>query len=119
MHNSFLNAKFITVLHQLSPKLMRYLLLLVLIFTIISQSAADPKNGAYSQVDFMLTLPDGIKRDCTKLIPNGTPPAGGGNSSSAWVRNLRQWGGGLRTAFLLPFLPVGLPLELIPISPSV
>lgn len=56
---------------------MRYLLLLASLFTIILQSEANPKNGAYSQVDFMLTLSDGVKLDCTKLIPNGAPPAGG------------------------------------------
>jgi predicted acyl esterase len=32
---------------------------------------------SYTQVDFMLTLSDGVKLDCTKFIPDGTPPAGG------------------------------------------
>lgn len=34
-------------------------------------------SQAYTRVDFMLTLSDGIKLDCTKLIPTGSPPAGG------------------------------------------
>jgi putative CocE/NonD family hydrolase len=36
-------------------------------------------NVIYSstQVDFMLTLSDGVKLDCTKFIPDGTPPSGG------------------------------------------
>ena len=32
---------------------------------------------SFTRIDFMLTLQDGIKLDCTKLIPNGSPPAGG------------------------------------------
>lgn len=31
----------------------------------------------YTRVDFMLTLSDGVKLDCTKFIPAGPPPAGG------------------------------------------
>jgi len=34
-------------------------------------------NFAYTRVDFLLTLPDGVKLDCTKFIPAGSPPAGG------------------------------------------
>ena len=30
-----------------------------------------------TQVDFFLTLSDGIQLDCTKFIPDGTPPSGG------------------------------------------
>lgn len=30
-----------------------------------------------TQVDFQLTMSDGIKLDCTKFIPDGTPPSGG------------------------------------------
>lgn len=56
---------------------MRYLLLLAALFVIILQIEASPVSGSYSRVDFMLTLTDGIKLDCTKLIPNGTPPSGG------------------------------------------
>lgn len=32
---------------------------------------------SYTRVDFLLTLSDGIKLDCTKFIPNGNPPSGG------------------------------------------
>ncbi len=34
-------------------------------------------DGSYNQVDFMLTLTDGIKLDCSKFVPSGTPPSGG------------------------------------------
>lgn len=34
-------------------------------------------SGGFTRVDFMLTLQDGIKLDCTKYIPNGGPPTGG------------------------------------------
>lgn len=34
-------------------------------------------SGSYTRVDFMLTLSDGVKLDCSKFIPNGTPPSGG------------------------------------------
>ncbi|MCI0450530.1 MAG: hypothetical protein L0Y79_12245 [Chlorobi bacterium] len=34
-------------------------------------------SGSFQRVDFWLTMPDGIKLDCTKLIPNGSPPSGG------------------------------------------
>lgn len=56
---------------------MRYFLLFALIITLVSAAEAAPLSGSYTRVDFMLTLTDGIKLDCTKLIPNGTPPAGG------------------------------------------
>lgn len=35
------------------------------------------KIQSQTQVDFMLTLSDGVKLDCSKFIPNETPPAGG------------------------------------------
>jgi len=44
-----------------------FFLLLFGTLTIISQT----------RVDFMLTLSDGIKLDCTKFIPFGNPPSGG------------------------------------------
>ncbi len=49
----------------------KFLLFILFIFThsVLSQN--------YTQVDFMLTLSDNVKLDCTKYIPNGTPPAGG------------------------------------------
>ena len=43
------------------------ILLLLLPISILSQT----------RVDFMLTLSDGIKLDCSKFIPVGNPPAGG------------------------------------------
>src|SRR5438874_11848608 len=30
-----------------------------------------------TQVDFFLTLSDGVHLDCTKFIPSGSPPSGG------------------------------------------
>ncbi|RPI16405.1 MAG: alpha/beta fold hydrolase [Ignavibacteriae bacterium] len=34
-------------------------------------------NYCSTQVDFLLTLSDGVKLDCTKFIPDGNPPSGG------------------------------------------
>ncbi len=56
---------------------MRYFLLLASILVLSVSLNAKPGSIAYARVDFMLTLTDGIKLDCTKLIPSGTPPAGG------------------------------------------
>lgn len=56
---------------------MRNILLLFIVFITFSINSASLQSGSYTRVDFMLTLPDGVKLDCTKLIPNGTPPAGG------------------------------------------
>ncbi len=56
---------------------MRYFLLLASILIISASLNAKPGSFAYTRVDFMLTLTDGIKLDCTKFIPAGTPPAGG------------------------------------------
>jgi predicted acyl esterase len=42
-------------------------------FLFIHQS----QSQTFTRIDFMLTLSDGIKLDCSKYIPNGTPPAGG------------------------------------------
>ncbi|MBE2226781.1 MAG: T9SS type A sorting domain-containing protein [Ignavibacteria bacterium] len=56
---------------------MRNLLLLLTAFITLCLGEASLQSGSYTRVDFMLTLSDGIKLDCTKLIPNGTPPAGG------------------------------------------
>lgn len=62
---------------------MRYCILIVL-FIVVSvnifpqhSKSGKKGDGSYTQVDFMLTLSDGIKLDCTKFIPSGTPPAGG------------------------------------------
>jgi predicted acyl esterase len=53
---------------------------LLLLFVFIFQ-AVFLSNGVFAQtftrVDFMLTLSDGVKLDCSKYIPNGTPPSGG------------------------------------------
>ncbi|MCX7877031.1 MAG: T9SS type A sorting domain-containing protein [Ignavibacteria bacterium] len=34
-------------------------------------------SQSYQRVDFWLTLQDGTRLDCTKFIPNGSPPGGG------------------------------------------
>jgi len=55
---------------------MRYFLLLFAVVLLIFSSSSN-SSFAYTRVDFMLTLPDGVKLDCTKFIPSGSPPAGG------------------------------------------
>lgn len=50
-------------------KIFLFLLAFVFIHTLNSQT--------FTRVDFMLTLSDGVKLDCSKYIPNGTTPAGG------------------------------------------
>ncbi len=52
-------------------------LLLVLIFNLTYAQRSLKPGFATSRVDFFLTLSDGTILDCTKFIPNGTPPAGG------------------------------------------
>jgi predicted acyl esterase len=47
------------------------LLALILLFINVISSLT------FTRVDFMLTLTDGIKLDCSKYIPDGTPPSGG------------------------------------------
>jgi len=47
--------------------------LLLLTAIIFQASAVYPQT----QVDFLLTMPDGVKLDCTKFIPDGNPPSGG------------------------------------------
>jgi predicted acyl esterase len=47
---------------------------LLLLTAIIFQASA---VHTQTQVDFWLTMPDGIKLDCTKFIPYGNPPSGG------------------------------------------
>lgn len=56
---------------------MKYFLLIIALFALISHSEAKRGSGSYTRVDFMLTLSDGIKLDCSKFIPSGTPPSGG------------------------------------------
>lgn len=61
------------IIHQITnPKMKKFLFSFILFIIgckLLSQT--------YTQVDFMLTLSDGVKLDCTKFIPNGTPPNGG------------------------------------------
>lgn len=54
---------------------MKYLILILFFISINTLSSSF--KGSYSTIEFMLTLSDGVKLDCTKLIPNGTPPSGG------------------------------------------
>lgn len=51
----------------------KYRIFLLIIFIVLSCKISFPST----QVDFWLTLSDGVKLDCTKFIPDGTPPAGG------------------------------------------
>ncbi len=55
------------------PKNMRKYSVLAFIIILINIAS----TLTFTRVDFMLTLPDGVKLDCTKYIPNGTPPSGG------------------------------------------
>lgn len=48
-----------------------FYILLIFIFLV------SVKFQAQTQVDFMLTLSDGVKLDCSKFIPDDPPPAGG------------------------------------------
>ena len=56
---------------------MRYFILFFVFIVLSAAINAKPGSFAYTRVDFMLTLSDGIKLDCTKFIPTGSPPAGG------------------------------------------
>ncbi|MEO8511934.1 MAG: CocE/NonD family hydrolase [Ignavibacteria bacterium] len=56
---------------------MKYILLFLTIIFLSASLSAKPPGFAYTRVDFMLTLSDNIKLDCTKFIPAGSPPAGG------------------------------------------
>ena len=56
---------------------MRNFIFLLSLFVLISQSNSQKNNDSYTRIDFLLTLTDGIKLDCSKFIPSGTPPAGG------------------------------------------
>lgn len=58
---------------------MRKALLFALIFVLSSNPmiSFSKGTGSFTRVDFMLTLSDGIRLDCTKYIPSGSPPANG------------------------------------------
>lgn len=56
---------------------MKYFLFIIAILILISPIHAKRGSSSYTRVDFMFTLTDGIKLDCSKFIPNGTPPGGG------------------------------------------
>jgi len=55
---------------------MKYIILSLFVLTITFNVNANGR-GSYTRIDFLLTLPDGVKLDCTKFIPSGTPPSGG------------------------------------------
>ncbi len=55
--------------------------ILIFIFLFISNLSYAQKNLGqrynYAMIDFFITLPDNTQLDCTKLIPEGSPPTGG------------------------------------------
>ncbi len=67
---------------MLKAILFSFLLIITLVSSGFSQRVKDHfhksnRSPASTRVDFTLNLPDGAHLDCTKFIPDGTPPSGG------------------------------------------
>lgn len=52
-------------------------ILLAALLTLNLITTTQINAGAFTRIDFLFTLSDGVKLDCSKFIPIGSPPAGG------------------------------------------
>src|SRR4030095_7300390 len=58
-------------------KLLIFFVLLFVCSSTLAQRKVRKGDGTSQMIDFMLTVQDGVRLDCSKFIPFGNPPAGG------------------------------------------